>query len=147
MLVWDSFKSHITEDIKNQLKLCNTVMSVIPGGCTKYLQPLDVSINHSSKTFVNYICDFKKANSNTQPVEKAPSHLQQMKWVVEAWNKVLTDIIINSFDVCGITTNDATKILCLRNEQNDADDEEVTGNLNDIINDFDSSDDECVFTI
>ena len=78
---------------------------------------------------------------------KALSHLQQIKWVVEAWNKVSTDIIINSFDVCGITTDDATKILCLRNEQNEADDEEVTGNLNDIINDFDSSNDECVSTI
>ena len=78
---------------------------------------------------------------------KAPSHLQQIKWVVEAKNKILTNIIINSFDVCGITTDDATKILCLCNEQNEADDEEVASNLNDIINDFNSSNDECVSTI
>ena len=80
---------------------------------------------------MNYmICGSKKANSNTQ-----------------SWNKVSTNIIINSFDVCGITTDDETKILCLHNEQNEADDEEVAGNLNDIINDFDSSDDECVSRI
>ena len=57
MLVWDSFKCHITENIKNQLKLCNIVMSVIPGGCTKYLQPLDVSINKPFKQSFHELYD------------------------------------------------------------------------------------------
>ena len=104
--------------------------------------------NHSSKIFVIYmICVSNKFKYTAGGKIKTLSHLQQIKWVVEAWNKVSMDIIINSFDVCGITTDDAIKILCLHNEQNEADDEEVAGNLNDIINDFDSSNDECVSTI
>ena len=51
MLVWDSFKCHISDSAKDSLKLCNTVMSVIPGGCTKILQPLDVSINKPFKEY------------------------------------------------------------------------------------------------
>ena len=35
-LVWDSFKCHINEKIKETLKKMNTVMGVIPGGCTKF---------------------------------------------------------------------------------------------------------------
>ena len=51
MLVWDSFTCHISEDMKKQLQWYNTVMSVIPGGCTKYLQPLDVCINKPFKQY------------------------------------------------------------------------------------------------
>ena len=36
-LVWDSFKCHISEKIKQSLTKMNTVMSVIPGGYTKFL--------------------------------------------------------------------------------------------------------------
>ena len=43
MLVWDSFRSHLTEQAKDRLKKTNTIMGVIPGGCTKLLQPADVS--------------------------------------------------------------------------------------------------------
>ena len=51
MLVWDSFICHISDAMKEQLKQCNTLMSVIPGGCTKFLQPLDVCINKPSNAF------------------------------------------------------------------------------------------------
>ena len=50
-LVWDSFKCHISEDIKEHLRKMKTTMRVIPGGCTKFLQPLDVSINKPFKSF------------------------------------------------------------------------------------------------
>jgi len=51
MLVWDLFKCHVSDDRKAQLKHYNTVMSVIPGVCTKYLQPLDICINKPFKSF------------------------------------------------------------------------------------------------
>ena len=51
------------------------------------------------------------------------------------------------FYICGITTDDVTKIFCLCNKQYEADDEEVAGNLNDIISDFDSSENKCVSAI
>ena len=51
MLVWDSLQCHISDDAKDRLKRRNTVMSVIPGECTKILQPLDVSINKLFKEY------------------------------------------------------------------------------------------------
>jgi len=45
VLVLDSFKGHLSDSVKNQLRKMNTELLVIPGGITSVLQPLDVSIN------------------------------------------------------------------------------------------------------
>ena len=125
-------------------------MSVIPDGCTKYLQSLDVCIDKPFKQYFRELYDewfhkgeFKYTSGGKI---KAPSHLQQVKWIVQAWNEVSKDIIINSFDVCGITTDNASKISRLRNEH--CEDNPVhpntATNLDDIVDDCDSSDDDCV---
>ena len=150
MLVWDSFKCHISEDMKKQLQQYNTVMSVIPGGYTKYLQPLDVCINKPFEQYFRELYDewFHKGEFEytSSGKIKAPSHLQQVKRIVQAWNKVSKDIIINSFDVCGKTTDNASKISCLRNEhcEDNPEHPKTATNLDDIIDDCDSSDDDCV---
>ena len=41
--VWDSFKCHITQRAKKLLQTRNVNVAVVPGGCTKYVQPTDVS--------------------------------------------------------------------------------------------------------
>ena len=64
MLVWDMFRAHLTEPIKKHLKEIKTVQTVIPGGLTGMLQPLDVSLN---KPF--------KANMRTLWMQKA-----RLKW-------------------------------------------------------------------
>ena len=48
-LVWDSFKCHISDEMKETVRKMKTVMGVIPGGCTKFLQPLDVSVDKPFK--------------------------------------------------------------------------------------------------
>ena len=65
-------------------------------------------------------------------------------WVVQPCGKVSKKVIINSFDECGITTDNAAKILCLRKEHDGADTEESTGtgNLGDIIDEDDHDNDE-----
>jgi len=45
LLIFDSFKGHLTEDVKNCLKENNIRYAVIPGGCTSFLQPLDLTVN------------------------------------------------------------------------------------------------------
>ena len=110
MLVWDSFKCHISDARKEQLKQYNTVMSVIPGGCTKFLQPLDVCINKPFKLFFCKLYDnwFQKGEFiyTSNKKIKASSQLQQIQWVVQAWKKISKEVVINSFDVCRITTDD-----------------------------------------
>ena len=50
MLVWDSYKCDISDARKEELKQYNTVMSVLHGGCTKFLQLLEVCIT----SFLSY---------------------------------------------------------------------------------------------
>lgn len=38
LLVWDSFRCHLSNSTKNMLKQLNIDTAVIPGGCTKFIQ-------------------------------------------------------------------------------------------------------------
>ncbi|KAK7890945.1 hypothetical protein WMY93_022908 [Mugilogobius chulae] len=49
LLVMDSMRAHITPQFKAKLKAVNTIPAIIPGGLTKILQPLDISVNRSFK--------------------------------------------------------------------------------------------------
>jgi len=66
---------------------------------------------------------------------KAPIDVQQFQWVVQTWEKISKDVVINLFDVCGITTDNAKKMSCLRSELVNDDDEidllkyYITGNI------------------
>ena len=50
MLVMDSHRSHMTDAVKTACKQHNIDIVMIPGGCTKYLQPLDLTVNRSFKS-------------------------------------------------------------------------------------------------
>ncbi|GFX66183.1 pogo transposable element with KRAB domain [Trichonephila clavipes] len=49
LLVWDMFRSHLTDNTKKLLTECNTDIVVIPGGLTSLVQPLDACINKPFK--------------------------------------------------------------------------------------------------
>jgi hypothetical protein len=49
LLILDSFPGHRTVIVKEACKRHNFDMVMIPGGCTKYLQPLDLTVNRSFK--------------------------------------------------------------------------------------------------
>ncbi|CAI7876443.1 unnamed protein product [Closterium sp. NIES-54] len=52
MLVLDSYRGHLTEEVKEKLREMNCVPAIIPSGCTAEVQPLDVCINKSFKASV-----------------------------------------------------------------------------------------------
>ena len=120
-LVWDSFKCHINEKIKKALKKMNTVMGVIPGGCTKFLQLLDVSISKPFKTIFPELYDewYRKGEFEYTKggVVKPPNYVLQIHWIVNAWTKIGSEIIKKSFETCGITTSDLNKFHCLKEGQ------------------------------
>ena len=49
MLVMDDSSMHKIDIVKYKIKECKTKISMIPGGLTRYLQPLDLSINKPFK--------------------------------------------------------------------------------------------------
>ncbi len=49
MLIMDSFRGHKTTEVKEACKRHDIDICMIPGGCTKYLQPLDLTVNRSYK--------------------------------------------------------------------------------------------------
>jgi hypothetical protein len=55
MLIMDSMRAHITEGVKKKFKSMNTIPIIIPGGMTKLLQPLDISVNRSFKAVLRNI--------------------------------------------------------------------------------------------
>ncbi|KAF4794458.1 pogo transposable element with KRAB domain-like protein [Turdus rufiventris] len=49
LLIFDSMCAHKTDSVKALVKNMNSELAVIPGGLTKEVQPLDISIIHSFK--------------------------------------------------------------------------------------------------
>ena len=45
LVVWDLFKCHSTQMVKTQLQQSNSMVVYVPPGCTKVVQPADVSWN------------------------------------------------------------------------------------------------------
>ncbi|KAF0989521.1 hypothetical protein HZS_962, partial [Henneguya salminicola] len=122
LLVWDDFRCHLTPRIKKTLKSTNNPMDCIPGGRTKLLQPAEVSWNAAFKAKYRELYDIwlqndKRKTDKTQAGNpRAPSRIKLVNWVKEAWNMVSTDIIILSFDVCGIISSDPDIINCTKLE-------------------------------
>ena len=49
LLVWDQFRAHLTQQVKQETVKLNTDLAVIPGGLISVLQPLDVCLNKPFK--------------------------------------------------------------------------------------------------
>ena len=88
-LAWDSFDSHTTNSVEKTLTDCKVDSLVIPGGCTKYVQALDVSWNKLFKTMMKELYD----NWLSQGIQeytiswnlKAPPIKPMVELVLESW--------------------------------------------------------------
>ena len=52
LLSWDSFECHMMDSVKEAVKTSNSDPVIVPGGCTKYIQALDVCWNKPFKEFI-----------------------------------------------------------------------------------------------
>ncbi|CAG8746035.1 17419_t:CDS:2, partial [Acaulospora morrowiae] len=107
LLVYDSFKAHLTNNIKEKMKKTNTDLVIIPGGLTSMCQPLDVSINHPFKAALRHHWHTwmasggagKTVNGN---LKRASLHTV-CKWVLAAWDEINPEIIQRAFRKCCIS--------------------------------------------
>eukprot|EP01022_Parablepharisma_sp_SALTPOND_P014365 TRINITY_DN1946_c0_g1_i2.p1 TRINITY_DN1946_c0_g1~~TRINITY_DN1946_c0_g1_i2.p1 ORF type:complete len:598 (-),score=38.42 TRINITY_DN1946_c0_g1_i2:314-1894(-) len=105
ILILDDYKVHKVECIKTKLENLRTTVCLIPGGLTRFLQPLDVGVNHIVKQevrnkFAYMMANLEREQSNYEIINNV------IRWVDEIWNapdsKVMPRKIINSFAKSGL---------------------------------------------
>ena len=109
ILVWDSFRAHLTDEVKNELKNANTNVDVIPGGLTSLLQPLDVCINKpfNDKFRKKYTDSMAFGEHSFTPAGKMrkPSGQNILNWINETWNEVESNTVEKSLKKCDISSS------------------------------------------
>ena len=107
LLVWDSYRCHISACTKAELKTGYKITTaVIPGGCTKYIQAPDVMWNqpfkaHLHAAYDEWIAGVADKTYTAGGNLRAPARRLLVSWVLAAWDELDTDLIIKSFKVCG----------------------------------------------
>lgn len=124
LLAWDSYRCHISDATKKQLKKLQIDTAVIPGGCTKFIQAPDVYWNAPFKAKVrqfyeNWMLHGEKSYTKSGNM-RAPSMEVYLKWIVDAWDELPKNLIIKSFKGCGLTNaldgSEDYKIHCFRSD-------------------------------
>ena len=97
MLVMDDALMHKIDMVKDKIKERKTRISMIPGELTRYLQPLDVSINKPfkdelKKRYIKYCIDHKDT-------KERGTHEDLINWVGEIYydDKLFYEMVSKSF--------------------------------------------------
>lgn len=104
--MWDSFRAHLTDAVKDLLARRNVDVAVIPGGLTPVLQPLDKCINKPFKAKIRAQYEAWMINGpftyTASGKKRAPSKETVLRWIDRAWSEIPVDLIVRSFKSCGI---------------------------------------------
>lgn len=107
LMVYDSFRGHLEESVKEKFKDNGYDLAVIPGGLTSLCQPLDVAINKPFKDNLRKEWHLWMANGGAG--QTAGGNLRRAKfsdvcgWVKRSWEQISDELIINSFKTCHIS--------------------------------------------
>ena len=108
LLVWDSYRAHLTDEVKEDLNRRKIDVAVIPGGLTPVLQPLAKCLNKPFKDNVRrkYLAWMISGPFEYTPAgKKAPSRNLVLRWVHEAWREIPAEMVTKSFKTCGISNS------------------------------------------
>ena len=101
MLVWDSFRVHLTESVKEVSQQQNINVAVIPSGLTPVLQSLDKCLN---KLFKESIRREYRSQMIMGPFEfnhagkkKVQSRNLVLCWIKKSWREILEEMVRKSF--------------------------------------------------
>ena len=114
VLVLDSFAAHISQKTKDILARMQTTLVVIPGGLTRVLQPIDVSINHPLKVELRKAWSAWMSSVVHQPaapakIPRAPRPVV-VSWIVQAWSTIGQPLVAKSFEDTGLVLHDLTPL-------------------------------------
>ena len=107
LLAWDSYECHIEDTVKKSLNTKKIDVVIVPGGCTKYIQAPDVSWNKTFKAHcTGRYDDWLTAEGIHKETEaeslKTPPRRSIIKWILDTWSALPSEIIKNSFMHCGL---------------------------------------------
>ena len=107
LLVWDSFRAHLSNPVRRALKTVNTECAVIPGGMTSILQPLDVCLNKPFKDrlrakWQDWMLSGDHTFTASGRTRKAELNVI-CGWIKEAWDDISPEMVKKSFLKCSIT--------------------------------------------
>ena len=112
LLVMDSMRAHITEDVKRALEANNTTPAIIPGGLTKLLQPLDISVNRTFKASMRVLWEewmSSGEHSFTKTGRLRRATLTEIaQWVLSAWDSVSVTCVTNGFRKADISASEVS---------------------------------------
>ena len=127
MLVWDAFRAHLDDNVKAYLRNEHaTDLSVIPGGLTSIVQPLDVCLNKPfkdrlRKKWINWMMEGEKTFTPTGNMRR-PDLAEVAHCVSESWKDIEPNMIMRSFKKCGISNSlDGTEDDILWQDDDDED--------------------------
>ena len=96
LLILDSFRGHLTADIKQACIDTNTFRAVIPGGLTGHLQPLDLTVNRSFKAHLRKLYT-RLLSANSDRLSTKERLVILANAVRFAWSQVSPNVIRNDF--------------------------------------------------
>jgi len=139
MMVWDMFRAHITDEIKEEVGKLN--MCVIPGGLTSVLQPLDVCINKPFKDRVRQLWTEWIASGDVKTTKSGnmmkPDITVVSAWVKQAWDDIPADMVKRAFIKCSISNAmDGSEDNAVYEDDNQSDSDVDDGDDGDSVHDY-----------
>ena len=106
ILIMDSVKSHLGDEVEQAFTDVNSSIKIINGGTTPLLKFLDTHVNKPFKDIMKGKWEDWIVNGEAEFTEKGnikrASYQLVAEWVDDTWNKVDTDeLIIKGFRQCG----------------------------------------------
>jgi hypothetical protein len=100
LLIMDSCRAHITDDTKRLVSKYSK-LAIIPGGLTKKIQPLDLSVNKSFKsklrsTWERWMMTGVKDYTESGKIKRV-SYEEISRWILESWQAVTVTCVKNGF--------------------------------------------------
>ena len=138
IIILDSARAHLTEAVKTEINNYS-IPAVIPGGLTKILQPIDLSVNKSFKDKLRM--EWNKWMKNGQHEftpsgrTKRASLSEVCKWVSRSWNAIEINCVKNGFKKSKIYE-------AISQEENITCDFEIGDNVNIVIDENESENNE-----